>query len=112
MSASARDTALASVSTFDEYETHIVVLSQRGKKAPELFRLNLTEELAAKFRSLAHTVGSALQQRTVVDYSVGRLLAGHEMVWLPASDAPLLESVRAEIAHPEDLPILDPKTRA
>jgi Domain of unknown function (DUF4868) len=106
-----RDVALAAASTFDEYETHVVVLTQRPKRVPELFRLNLTDTLAAQFRSLAHKVGRGLQQRTVVEYSAGRLLAGYELVWISTARAPVFTSIQDQLSHPEDLPILDPRTK-
>lgn len=98
---------------FDEYAVQIIVLTRlTKKKPPELFRLNITTDLAARFRSMAHRVGTRLQERTLVHYDVGRLLAPHEMIWLDAQSSPLIQSIADAITHPEDLPLLDPRSDA
>lgn len=107
-----RTTALKAIAVFDEYPTHVVVLTQRAKSAAELFRLNLTEDLAGRFRSLAHKVGSELQKRTVVDYDVGRLLAPYEMVAIKGSPSALFQSIRSQLSNPIDLALFDPASKA
>lgn len=111
MSPISQPAALDAISVFDEYETHVVVLTRRGKDVPDLFRLHLTEDLAGRFRSMAHNVGKAMKQLTIVDYSIGRLLESYEMVALDAKSAPLLTDIRGYLAQPMELPLLDPASQ-
>jgi Domain of unknown function (DUF4868) len=93
----------------EDAETQVLVLIQKAEDPPLLYRLDLTEKLAAQFREVARAwVRRDVQSRSLVPYSEGRVPDQSEVVWLPRTGAPLLISIEHYLAHPEDLELLDP----
>ena len=104
-------TALAALAAIpQQFDPALLLVAQAPGEPPELAATRPTDRLASAFRAVVLDHAEKWRDRELIPYGPSTTVADGQLMWIPASDVPMLATADIE-RDLADLPLFDPSPR-